>query len=236
MYITKPRALSFVYEFIDLRRRIRHLSPFFFPGAGICKCSKNRSQSALIVATITHGIERLEARPVFPKRESHPDPACKRLVLFFESIHVTLFLAYLGIFGHVIGRGEVVIVSRVVVRVESRNKRCRGTTKVIPWDRFEEGMNTNCIKSTIPCACVCNESKQSVRKCILGSSCGDLYRVIASHATSVKLKIKSSGLSYSGRRKTLVQFLRLVHVSSGVPPLKGGKPARNSNKMHPKDQ
>ena len=37
-------------------RRIRHLSQFFFSGAGICKCSKNRSQCVLIVATITHGI------------------------------------------------------------------------------------------------------------------------------------------------------------------------------------
>lgn len=46
----------------------------------------------------------------------------------------------------------------------------------------------------------------------------------------------SSGLSYSGRRSTFVQFLRFVHVSSGVLPLKGGKPDKNSNRMHPNDQ
>jgi len=62
------------------------------------------------------------------------------------------------------------------------------------------------------------------------------HRVTASHAISVRLKIRSSGLSYSGLRRTLVQFLRLVQVSSGVLPLKGGKPARNSKRMQPRDQ
>jgi hypothetical protein len=64
----------------------------------------------------------------------------------------------------------------------------------------------------------------------------DMYRVIASHATSERLKMRSSGLSYSGLRRTFVQFLRLVQVSSGVLPLKGGKPARNSKSIQPRDQ
>lgn len=62
------------------------------------------------------------------------------------------------------------------------------------------------------------------------------YRVTASHAMSVRLKMRSSGLSYSGLRSTLVQFFRLVQVSSGVLPLNGGNPARNSNRIQPRDQ
>lgn len=50
------------------------------------------------------------------------------------------------------------------------------------------------------------------------------HRVTASHAVSVRLKIRSSGRSYTGRRSTFVQFLRFAQVSSGVEPEKGGKP------------
>lgn len=46
----------------------------------------------------------------------------------------------------------------------------------------------------------------------------------ASQAWSVKLKIKSSGLSYTGLRRTFGQFFKLTQVSSGVLPEKGGKP------------
>lgn len=63
-----------------------------------------------------------------------------------------------------------------------------------------------------------------------------MYRVIASHAVSVRLKMRSSGVSYSGLRRTFVQLLRLVHVSFVVLPLKGGKPARNSKSIQPRDQ
>ena len=60
--------------------------------------------------------------------------------------------------------------------------------------------------------------------------------MIASHAMSVRLNTWSSGASYSGLRSTDAHLSRLVHVSSGVRPLKGGKPARNSKRMQPRDQ
>lgn len=62
------------------------------------------------------------------------------------------------------------------------------------------------------------------------------YRLMQSQAVSDKLKIRSSGLSYSGRRNTFCQFFKFAQVSSGVPPVNGGKPDKNSNRMQPRDQ
>src|SRR6266702_740037 len=199
--------------------------------------SKYCSQGAPVVATVNHGIERFNAGPIFSKCESNPDTARKRLVLLADSVYVALLFAYLGVLGHILGRGKIVVISGVFVGVEGRNKWCRCAAKILPWRSFVKGMSAHCVESAISHTCVRDQS--------VGPKCqgkhydvsgGDLHLVMASQATSVRLKIRSSGLSYSGRRRTLVQFLRLVHVSSGVPPLNGGKPARNSNRIHPNDQ
>src|SRR5258708_39743847 len=102
--------------------------------------SKYCSQGAPVIVTISHGIERFNARTVFSKRESNPDTTCQRLVFLPDSVYVALFLTYFGVLGHILRRGKIVVISSVLIGVEGRYKWCQCATKIIPWCSFEEGM------------------------------------------------------------------------------------------------
>ncbi len=147
-----------------------------------------------------------------------------------------LLLEHLGIFSHIFSRIERVKVSDISLSIEHRNERSGDLTKGIEGEVLEEfelldfldggdsifGMGDQAVKdrggTSAPVKLTEKKIDRKEKQRTLA------HRVTANQAESVKLKIKSSGLSYTGLRKTFCQFFRLAQVSSGVLPENGGKP------------
>lgn len=95
-------------------------------------CSKYCSQGAPVVVSINHGTERFDARPIFSERESNPDTTSEWFVLLADSVYIALLLAYLGIFGHILRRGKIVVISGVLIVIKGRNEWRRCPSKIVP--------------------------------------------------------------------------------------------------------
>lgn len=173
--------------------------------------------------------------------ESKSDPIIPApLPLLFNSRHIPLLLKHLGILGHIGLILKAVKVAHVSLAIQHRHKGRVALAERVEGERLEEGKGLAVREGGNTVFGVCDETcmSASVDYSEWKQAKGWVYRlgeiahlVTASQATSDKLKIKSSGRSYTGRRSTLGQFLRFAQVSLGVWPENGGKPCHISHKF-----
>lgn len=157
---------------------------------------------------------------VFAKCKSDPVVSFA-LTLLFDRFDISLFLEHLGVLGHVLWGFERIEIAHVGISIKYRYKWRRDLSKTGEGEVGKEGKSLN--------VCKCGHSifgmgNKTDFEPLRRREDETAYRTTASQAVSVKLKMRSSGRSYTGRRRTLCQLFKFAQVSSGVEPENGGKP------------
>jgi hypothetical protein len=94
--------------------------------------SEDRAERPVGCCRATHGLIGLDARPVLAKSEANPDTAAEIVLGFTHLVDVLLLLLDFGVLGHVFGRGKVVVIPGVEVRVKGGYKGSLNSTQVFP--------------------------------------------------------------------------------------------------------
>jgi len=108
--------------------------------------SKDRRQRIAVSIPSLHRRERLHAWSILSERKPNPDSSSERVLLFLDPLHVLLFLLDLCVLGHVLWRGEVVVVPRVNFRIEGGDERRPDGAQVLPFHPFEERVGRDLVE------------------------------------------------------------------------------------------
>ena len=94
---------------------------------------------AVIISTSKSSIH-LRAGTILPKCEANPHTTAHWILLLSDFVDVLLFFFDLGVLGHILDGGEVIVVTCVDLRVKGGDERCTYGAEILPFDAIKEGM------------------------------------------------------------------------------------------------